>query len=353
MRPPRLRHPWTGRIDAGSRGRRRRTWLRSSTAALAIATLLLPLEGGSPIALGPSRLASGDAPLTSLAGPGALAARQAPGEAGGAGNARAGGVLGGPAGHLPTGDTVPADPGATASVAPEALRGYAWPLRNARITTWYAPTDGGFVVVDGRRVHDGIDLATFCGDTVRAAHDGRVLYVGRYFEPYVGFDDPLDGYYATLKAKGLPSTVQPLVVVVDDGNGYRSLYVHLASATAHVGAVVRGGQALGREGMTGHASGCHLHYGLVRMDGIYVPVAAELVAKWHYPAWIRTRIDPLLVLDPFAHGAARELPGLPPPAASPGGPGHAAILAMWRARQPPPALPADQAVETVPALVRR
>jgi len=238
-------------------------------------------------------------------------------------------------GGLPVGDTLPGSDPAAQSAEPEALSGYQWPLHNARVTTWYAPTDDGFVMVDGQRIHDGIDLATFCGDTVRAAHGGRVIYAGRRFDPYLGYVDPPDAYFETLKADGLPATVLPIVVVVDDGNGYRSIYVHLASTLVTAGATVRAGQALGREGMTGHATGCHLHYGLIRMDGPYVPVAPALVAKWHYPAWVRTRVDPLRVLDPFAPGAARELPGLPPPTVSPGGPTHAELLATWLARQPP------------------
>jgi murein DD-endopeptidase MepM/ murein hydrolase activator NlpD len=100
----------------------------------------------------------------------------------------------------------------------------------------------------------------------------------------------------------------------------------------HTGQVVRGGQALGREGRTGHATGCHLHYELIRMDGAFVPVAPALVAKWHYPAWVHERIDPLLVLDPFAAAAARPIPGIAPPQVSPSGPPFSAILAMWRLR---------------------
>ena len=68
------------------------------------------------------------------------------------------------------GDTVPATPAPTepppTSAPPEELDGYRWPMTGGRITTWFQPVDGGFLVIDGERIHDGIDIATFCGDYV-------------------------------------------------------------------------------------------------------------------------------------------------------------------------------------------
>lgn len=330
MRRPRLR-PQPGRIGAPPGRPPRGTRLAAPALVLVAAFLALPIWGAPPSATRPSGSPDVAAVATTPAAP-AAAAELGPNTGPADGTA----ISGEPeAARLPVGDTLPGVPLAAQSPEPEALSGYLWPLRGARVTTWYAPIDGGFVVVAGQRIHDGLDLATFCGDTVRAAHAGRVLYAGRRFDPYLGYEDQPDAYFETLKADGLPLTVLPIVVVIEDGNGYRRIYVHLASALVAAGATVRAGQALGREGMTGHATGCHLHYGLIRMDGPYVPVAPELVAKWHYPAWVRTRVDPLRVLDPFARDAAREVPGLPPPAVSPGGPTHEQLLAAWRARQPP------------------
>ena len=51
-------------------------------------------------------------------------------------------------------------------------------------------------------------------------------------------------------------------VVIDDGNGYRSIYAHFGKVVVKKGQTVKAGQLLGYEGMTGRASGCHLHYGL-------------------------------------------------------------------------------------------
>ena len=54
----------------------------------------------------------------------------------------------------------------------------------------------------------------------------------------------------------------PIVVVIDDGNGYRSIYAHFGKIVVKAGQVVKAGTLLGYEGRTGHATGCHLHYGL-------------------------------------------------------------------------------------------
>lgn len=206
----------------------------------------------------------------------------------------------------------PPDSVAVPSAEPEDLTGYVWPLRGARITTWFTDTDDGFVVMRGKRIHDGLDIATFCGQRVIAAHSGTVLYAGRAFGPYIGFDGSLDAFYKHLRAGGDWKSL-PLVVVIDDGNGYRSVYVHLSGYSVRPGDVVKAGDTVGKEGATGHATGCHLHYTLIRMDGPLVPVARELVRKWQYPTFVRERIDPIRVLSFKLRGAARRVPGVNPP----------------------------------------
>ncbi len=216
------------------------------------------------------------------------------------------------------GDTAPSSSAVPRSLPPEALTGYVWPVRGARITTWFEHTRGGFVVLDVGRVHDGIDLATFCGDWVLAAHDGTVLYAGRKFDRYIGYNGPLDAFYAEMERRKLKSNALPIVVVIDDGNGYRSLYVHLREALVTAGDTVKAGQRIGREGATGHATGCHLHYSLIRMDGPYQAVAPELVEAWHYPRLLRERVDPMRVLSLEQDGAGTIVWGGEPPPRSPG-----------------------------------
>ncbi len=194
------------------------------------------------------------------------------------------------------------------SVPPGELTGYAWPLRNALITSRFAPRDfGGFLVIDGKEIHDGLDLATHCGDKILAAHDGTVLYAGRNFDVFLGYRGQPEQIYARYEQQGRVNSL-PIVIVVDDGNGYRSIYVHLNRASVEAGAVIRAGDVIGNEGATGYATGCHLHYGLIRMDSGWQDVVPHL-ARFGYPPVVRERVDPLKVLpwdDQYAPQRLRD-----------------------------------------------
>ena len=107
----------------------------------------------------------------------------------------------------------------------------------------------------------GLDIATFCGDHVIAAHDGVVIAAGRKVDPWMGWVGSLAPSVARRDKHGLWGSL-PIIVVVDDGNGYRSIYAHFWWIVVKAGQHVRAGQVIGYEGATGLATGCHLHYGL-------------------------------------------------------------------------------------------
>jgi murein DD-endopeptidase MepM/ murein hydrolase activator NlpD len=179
---------------------------------------------------------------------------------------------------------------------PSQLTGYVWPLARGRLTLPFKAISGGTRIKDGKLFHDGIDLASFCGDTVRAAHDGVVLAAGRHFDEYVGWIGDLRPYYNILDRKKLWDDL-PIVVITDDGNGYRSLYAHFNQVTVAVGDTIRAGQKIGLEGRTGHASGCHVHYGLYSpREKTTFGVRADLLKKLRLPVAEIARIDPLLVM---------------------------------------------------------
>lgn len=188
------------------------------------------------------------------------------------------------------------------------LRGYRWPLPGGRLTHPFGPSRWGSRIVDGQTFHDGIDLATFCGDRIVAAHDGLVLAAGRRYDGYMGWRGDLAPYTGRLDDKKLWGTL-PIVIVIDDGNGYRSVYAHFGRIVVERGTRVVAGQLLGYEGRTGRATGCHLHYELFspiepRTFALDPDVAARMLLPTHHTA----RIDPLLVLPPRLEPGATPTP---------------------------------------------
>jgi murein DD-endopeptidase MepM/ murein hydrolase activator NlpD len=199
---------------------------------------------------------------------------------------------------------------------PSRLRGYRWPVAHPRVTLPFGPWPAGSRIVDGQPFHDGVDLATFCGDRVVAAHDGVVLAAGRHYDTQMGWVGDLRPYFDRLGAKSLWTTL-PIVVVIDDGNGYRSLYAHFGEIVVKRGDEVHAGQLLGYEGRTGHASGCHLHYGLFSpLETDTFAIDPAVVQHMKLPLWEIARIDPLLVLPP--RGAPSAKPSATPAATDSG-----------------------------------
>jgi murein DD-endopeptidase MepM/ murein hydrolase activator NlpD len=187
---------------------------------------------------------------------------------------------------------------------PAELTGYVWPLKRGRITLPFKDIPGGTRIRDGKLMHDGLDMATFCGDRVNAAHDGVVLAAGRHFDEFVGWIGDLGPYYRILDRKQLWDDL-PLVVVIDDGNGYRSIYAHFSKVSVRAGDVVKAGQRIGFEGATGHASGCHVHYGLFSpLETDTFGVRKDILKRLRLPKLEIARIDPLLVL-PFGEKALK------------------------------------------------
>lgn len=199
--------------------------------------------------------------------------------------------------------------------SPTSLRGYQSPLPHGRVTLPFGPSRWGSRLVDGEPFHDGLDLATFCGDRIVAAHSGVVLAAGRRYDTKMGWVGDIGPYLDRLEAKSLWSTL-PIVVVIDDGNGYRSIYAHLSRTVVKKGDVVAAGDLLGHEGMTGRASGCHLHYGLFSPDETSVfGIDPEVVERMLLPAWQIARVDPELVLPVQPVPKAKPTPSPPQPVA--------------------------------------
>jgi len=82
----------------------------------------------------------------------------------------------------------------------------------------------------------------------------------------------------TVVAAGWDTTGFGNRVIVDHGNGVRTLYGHLQQVEVQPGAVVVAGQEIGLSGSTGNSSGPHLHFG-VEKDGQWVDPAPYLDHK--------------------------------------------------------------------------
>ncbi|MDP9481610.1 MAG: M23 family metallopeptidase, partial [Chloroflexota bacterium] len=196
---------------------------------------------------------------------------------------------------------------------PGTLSGYRWPLANGVITSPFGPSPYGALIVDGARFHDGIDIASFCGDKVIAAHGGRVLAAGRRFDAWIGWIGSLGPHERRMDKLGIRGQL-PITVIIDDGDGYRAIYSHFNAVTVKAGQYVRAGQQIGWEGATGFATGCHLHFGLFSpLDGRRLELRPDIHRRTKYPRYEIARIDPLLVLPALPAGKTTG----PFPSASP------------------------------------
>ena len=127
---------------------------------------------------------------------GLVSAAGAPGDTGTPGAAGASAAPGAAPARTPEPTPRPAPTATPVPTAPPlvTLTGYRWPLPHGRLTLPFGQTPWGSRIVDGEKFHDGIDLATFCGDHVVAAHDGMVLAAGRHYDGVMGWIGDLQPY---------------------------------------------------------------------------------------------------------------------------------------------------------------
>ncbi len=106
-----------------------------------------------------------------------------------------------------------------------------WPSTSGYISSPMGTRNG--------RPHKGIDIARTDRSTspsILAADSGTVVTIG----------DASDGYGNK--------------IIIDHGNGMRTLYAHLANISVRAGQSVKKGQTLGVMGTTGRSTGIHLHF---------------------------------------------------------------------------------------------
>lgn len=120
-------------------------------------------------------------------------------------------------------------------------RGFGWnPVRNCA----YCPSD-----------HEGTDMSSGCGGTIRAVASGEVINAG-----------PMPGWGNTVR--------------IDHGDRTVTLYGHMqwSSLLVAVGDQVSAGDPVGLEGTTGISTGCHLHFE-VQVDGVAIDPEPFMAAR--------------------------------------------------------------------------
>ena len=110
------------------------------------------------------------------------------------------------------------------------LSGYCMPTTNTKITSKFGPRR--------RRMHQGIDVKVYIGDTIRAAFSGKVRVV---------------------KNQGRRTGYGKYVIIRHE-NGLETVYGHLSKQLVNEEQYVEAGEVIGLGGNTGRSTGSHLHF---------------------------------------------------------------------------------------------
>jgi len=114
--------------------------------------------------------------------------------------------------------------------APVGTGELAWPVK-------------GYLTQDFHPGHYAIDIGAWKGKPIAAADDGFVIRAGWNNSGY-GF-----------------------MVIIDHGNGMKTLYAHLDDFRIEAGEAVTKGQVIGTMGNSGNTTGSHLHFEVI-VDGV-------------------------------------------------------------------------------------
>lgn len=122
--------------------------------------------------------------------------------------------------------------------APATNARFLWPTPNRRINQYYRG-----------RYHTGIDIEGTYSSPIYASSGGTVEFAS----------SDRSGY--------------GLHVVINHGNGFRSLYAHASKIFVSVGQRVSQGQTIAMVGSTGRSTGTHLHFEIRTGSGFVNPLA--------------------------------------------------------------------------------
>ncbi|GFN22991.1 peptidoglycan DD-metalloendopeptidase family protein [Thermanaeromonas sp. C210] len=125
------------------------------------------------------------------------------------------------------------------------------PVSRSRLTSFLWPLIGAITSGFGWRnqeFHHGLDIAAEEGATIRAAREGTVAFSGWR-----------NGIYGR-------------TVILDHGDGYRTVYAHNRDNLVTAGEFVDAGEAIALVGSSGRATGPHLHFEIWKQDQTVNPL---------------------------------------------------------------------------------
>ena len=105
---------------------------------------------------------------------------------------------------------------------------FSWPVYNSRIIS----SPFGY---RGVKFHSGIDIQGKIGTPITAAKSGKIIFSG------------FKGDYGNC-------------VIIDHGDGFRTLYGHASKVYVKEGEFAKAGETIAKIGISGNATGPHLHF---------------------------------------------------------------------------------------------
>ncbi len=171
--------------------------------------------------------------------------------------------------------------------------------------TYFVDNLGTYDHGTGEGSHTGMDIAAPVGTPIQAVANGIVTKVGN--DQY-GF-----GNYIVLKLPRVPDPSSPSKTT----NLY-AVYAHLSAVAVQEGDIVRKGDDLGATGMTGFATGPHLHFQMDREEAPWHPywpftgqeardagmsTAQAVNAGLHRERGLQYTVNPMLFVQSYQSGA--------------------------------------------------
>jgi murein DD-endopeptidase MepM/ murein hydrolase activator NlpD len=161
----------------------------------------------------------------------------------------------------------------------------SWPLSSIRITQYFGNTDFAqtHAALYNGMGHNGVDFAASIGTKVMAALSG------------------------TIAGTGDTDTVCPggsfgRWILITHSNGLSTLYAHLSVISVSVGQKVATGDTIGFSGITGYATGPHLHFTVYASQGVEIVNRPSKACNGTYRLPVATfaaYLNPLSYLPPL------------------------------------------------------